>query len=195
MLSDSIAALRGVKSGLGHTVEGKRPPNSHSFVCSQPYTFQNGNRERNRAMGGTYALRRAGGELSSTDWSKKYGNHYAVGMIAECKKHGMKPVCGSYQWNNGLTPSQTCRYDPRSLWLGQGANELSYDYYRRYYVNYWYPAGFKAVQGFWDKTANYMGFTPTVSDPPCNVRREGGQSLVIEGPSFVILEGKGCNPL
>ena len=34
-----------------------------------------------------------------------------------------------------------------------------------------------------------------VSDRPCNVRREGGQSLVIGGPSLVILEGKACNPL
>ena len=29
-----------------------------------------------------------------------------------------------------------------------------------------------------------------VSDLPCNIRREGGQSLVIGGPSLVILEGK-----
>ena len=34
-----------------------------------------------------------------------------------------------------------------------------------------------------------------VSDLPCNIRREGGQSLVIGGPSLVILEGKACNPL
>ena len=34
-----------------------------------------------------------------------------------------------------------------------------------------------------------------VSDRPCNVRREGGQSLVIGGSSLVILEGKACNPL
>ena len=31
-----------------------------------------------------------------------------------------------------------------------------------------------------------------VSDLPC--RREGGQSLVIGGPSLVILEGNACNP-
>ena len=30
---------------------------------------------------------------------------------------------------------------------------------------------------------------------PCGVGREGGQSLVIGGPSLVILEGKACNPL
>ena len=29
-----------------------------------------------------------------------------------------------------------------------------------------------------------------VSDRPCNFRREGGKSLVIGGPSLVILEGK-----
>ena len=34
----------------------------------------------------------------------------------------------------------------------------------------------------------------SVSDLPCNIRREGGQSLVIGGPSLVILEGKECNP-
>ena len=34
-----------------------------------------------------------------------------------------------------------------------------------------------------------------VSDLPSNIRREGGQSLVIGGPSLVILEGKTCNPL
>ena len=34
-----------------------------------------------------------------------------------------------------------------------------------------------------------------VSDLPCNIRREGGQSLVIGGSSLVILEGKACNPL
>ena len=34
-----------------------------------------------------------------------------------------------------------------------------------------------------------------VSDRPCSVRREGGKSLVIGGPSLVILEGKACNPL
>ena len=34
-----------------------------------------------------------------------------------------------------------------------------------------------------------------VSDLPCNIRREGGQSLVIGGSSLVILEGTACNPL
>ena len=34
-----------------------------------------------------------------------------------------------------------------------------------------------------------------VSDLPCNVRREGGKSLVIKGQSLVILEGKACDPL
>ena len=34
-----------------------------------------------------------------------------------------------------------------------------------------------------------------VSDLPCEVRREGGQSLVIGGPSLVILEGREGNPL
>ena len=38
-------------------------------------------------------------------------------------------------------------------------------------------------------------FCRAVSDLPCNIRREGGQSLVIGGPSLVILEGKACNPL
>ena len=36
---------------------------------------------------------------------------------------------------------------------------------------------------------------PNVRDRPCHVRREGGKSLVIGGPSLVILEGKACNPL
>ena len=36
---------------------------------------------------------------------------------------------------------------------------------------------------------------PTVGDLPCNVRRRGGQSLVIGGESLVMLEGKACNPL
>ena len=34
-----------------------------------------------------------------------------------------------------------------------------------------------------------------VSDLPCNIRREGGQSLVIGGSSLVILEGKGVQSL
>ena len=34
-----------------------------------------------------------------------------------------------------------------------------------------------------------------VSDLPCNIRREGGQSLVIGGPSLVMLEGREGNPL
>ena len=34
-----------------------------------------------------------------------------------------------------------------------------------------------------------------VSDLPCDIRREGGQSLLIGGSSLVILEGKTCNPL
>ena len=34
-----------------------------------------------------------------------------------------------------------------------------------------------------------------MSDLPCNVRRQGGLSLVIGGSSLVILEGKACNPL
>ena len=34
-----------------------------------------------------------------------------------------------------------------------------------------------------------------VSDLPCNVRREGGQSLVIGGSSLVMLEGREGNPL
>ena len=34
-----------------------------------------------------------------------------------------------------------------------------------------------------------------VSDLPCNIRRAGGQSLVIGGSSLVVLEEKACNPL
>ena len=34
-----------------------------------------------------------------------------------------------------------------------------------------------------------------VSDLPCDVRREGGKSLVIGGSSLVMLKGKVCNPL
>ena len=34
-----------------------------------------------------------------------------------------------------------------------------------------------------------------VSEPLYSFRREGGQSLVIGGPSLVISEGKTCNPL
>ena len=34
-----------------------------------------------------------------------------------------------------------------------------------------------------------------VSDLPCDVRREGGQSLVMGGSSLVLIEGKVCNPL
>ena len=34
-----------------------------------------------------------------------------------------------------------------------------------------------------------------VSDLPCKIRREGGQSLVTGGPSLVILEGREGNPL
>ena len=41
----------------------------------------------------------------------------------------------------------------------------------------------------------FVARRPMVSDLPCNIRREGGQSLVIGGPSLVILEGKACNPL
>ena len=37
--------------------------------------------------------------------------------------------------------------------------------------------------------------TPWVSDLPCNIRGEGGQSLVIGGSSLVIFEGKACHPL
>ena len=37
--------------------------------------------------------------------------------------------------------------------------------------------------------------TWTASDRPCNVRREGGESLVIGGPSLVMLEGREGNPL
>ena len=33
-----------------------------------------------------------------------------------------------------------------------------------------------------------------VCDLPCTIRREGGQSLVIGGPSLVLLEGNACNP-
>ena len=40
-----------------------------------------------------------------------------------------------------------------------------------------------------------LNMTPKVSGLPCNIRREGGQSLVIGGPSLVIFEGKECNPL
>ena len=45
------------------------------------------------------------------------------------------------------------------------------------------------------KTARPAARFWLVSDRPCNVRREGGKSLVIGGPSLVILEGKACNPL
>ena len=34
-----------------------------------------------------------------------------------------------------------------------------------------------------------------VSDRPCNIRREGGESLVIGGSSLVILKGREGNPL
>ena len=39
--------------------------------------------------------------------------------------------------------------------------------------------------------SSYLG----AMDLPCNIRREGGQSLVIGGSSLVVLEGKACNPL
>ena len=40
-----------------------------------------------------------------------------------------------------------------------------------------------------------IGTPRDVSYLPWNVRREGGQSLVIGGSSLVILEGKACNLL
>ena len=53
-----------------------------------------------------------------------------------------------------------------------------------------------ARQEAWGKgTADANEKLLAVSDLPCNVRREGGQSLVIGGSSLVILEGKACNPL
>ena len=50
-----------------------------------------------------------------------------------------------------------------------------------------------------EQAARFVGLQPkhvrSVSDRPCNVRREGGKSLVIGGPSLVMSEGKACNPL
>ena len=55
---------------------------------------------------------------------------------------------------------------------------------------------FKMPQPVYHKLAQMEEELATVvSDRPCNVRREGGQSLVLGGPSLVILEGKACNPL
>ena len=36
---------------------------------------------------------------------------------------------------------------------------------------------------------------PRVSGLPCDLSREGGQSLVLGGPSLVMLEGREGNPL
>ena len=44
-------------------------------------------------------------------------------------------------------------------------------------------------------TMYHSSYINQVSDLPCNIRREGGKSLVMRGPSLVILEGKACNPL
>ena len=44
-------------------------------------------------------------------------------------------------------------------------------------------------------TPTATGCTAAVSDLPCNVRREGGQSLVIAGSSLVMVEGREGNPL
>ena len=53
----------------------------------------------------------------------------------------------------------------------------------------------RAELGHGRARAAVRGARELVSDLPCNVRREGGKSLVIGGPSLVILEGNACNPL
>ena len=53
-----------------------------------------------------------------------------------------------------------------------------------------YPAGLGVVARVSERARALL--TP---DRPCNIRREGGQPLVIGGSSLVILEGKACNPL
>ena len=60
------------------------------------------------------------------------------------------------------------------------------------YVGYYYE---KAHGGIPAGAASPVGIIVPVSDLPRTVRREGGQSLVLGGPSLVILEGKACNPL
>ena len=70
-------------------------------------------------------------------------------------------------------------------------------------VGYTNSSAAGVVQKYWDHffpaamatAAEFREKHDEVSDRPCNVRREGGQSLVIGGPSLVILEGKACNPL
>ena len=52
-----------------------------------------------------------------------------------------------------------------------------------------------ADMSYLDSDENFVKVSCQVSDLPCNVRREGGQSLVIGGSSLVILEGNACNPL
>ena len=46
-----------------------------------------------------------------------------------------------------------------------------------------------------DDRADILRQWMRVSDLPCDVRREGGESLVIAGASLVMLEGKACHPL
>ena len=54
----------------------------------------------------------------------------------------------------------------------------------------------RAEAGMTCKTlAELQRLRAEASDLPCNVRREGGQSLVTEGSSLVMLEGNACNPL
>ena len=51
----------------------------------------------------------------------------------------------------------------------------------------------RRCEATWVEAKKQLG--NTARDLPCNVRREGGKSLVIGGSSLVIFEGKACNPL
>ena len=57
------------------------------------------------------------------------------------------------------------------------------------------PSGLAAKTGALPNSPYKSVKDAQVSDLPCNVRREGGLSLVIGGASLVILEGREGNPL
>ena len=81
---------------------------------------------------------------------------YASLMVAECEKHGAKPVCDH--------PSY-CRNDGKALYIGQ-SQHIAYSPHRN--INRWFPSGWAAVRSNWAGLCSYAG-RGNANSALCNV--------------------------
>ena len=169
MLSDSIAALRGVKSGLGHTVEGKGPLKSHSFVFVRSYLvskklehihyihFYYHRFASTAAQLGEFAVEAKVnmyvgpfvGALGAGRYSVPPQNIKFQSVKVKASSGSFSPYMVAECKKIGMKPlcehPSYCRNDKKALYMGQYYH-LSHRPYRN--INSWFPSGWSKIRSY-----------------------------------------------